>query len=454
MEEKKTRKTLGNRVTLCTYILNNKNSRKNFILIKKQFKQAGITLVALVVTIIVLLILAGVTINLALGNNGILDKARVIRAINSYNTAEERVQMAYMSVETEIARQLAQNPNYNAGTSENTTKLGRLVSQDLTEDNMEFKVDANSAGGILITYENKDLQLEETNDEKIVQTGKVEYKIILQRQNAILKTNTGYSEEIETNLVVDTKTKTTPWVKFADSEQTYRVLYDVSSPYGIEIITSNAIGNVTLGKNDPAGNGIEEAGNMGSSQRAIWSYHNTIDTLNKTAENSVDVNTNMVDSIRSVGSLPYYKDYRNREKFNDTLGLKCNDLLIETIKIYEQSETINDFVTGKTVRKESNSTLDYNQMIQLNIINTNKFYYLATRYVDVGKASATFHFSAVGENGKGAWGRFFSKDEGNGRFVLYSYNGAIRPVLHLTPNIKITSGDGLSEETAYVIEEK
>ena len=36
----------------------------------------GITLVALVVTIVVLLILAGVSINLVLGNNGIIDKAK------------------------------------------------------------------------------------------------------------------------------------------------------------------------------------------------------------------------------------------------------------------------------------------------------------------------------------------------------------------------------------------
>ncbi len=36
----------------------------------------GITLIALVITIIVLLILAGITINLMLGNNGILNKSK------------------------------------------------------------------------------------------------------------------------------------------------------------------------------------------------------------------------------------------------------------------------------------------------------------------------------------------------------------------------------------------
>lgn len=38
--------------------------------------QKGITLVALVITIIVLLILAGITISLVLGNNGIINRAQ------------------------------------------------------------------------------------------------------------------------------------------------------------------------------------------------------------------------------------------------------------------------------------------------------------------------------------------------------------------------------------------
>ena len=39
-------------------------------------KEKGITLVALVITIIVLLILAGVTISLVVGDNGVVQKAR------------------------------------------------------------------------------------------------------------------------------------------------------------------------------------------------------------------------------------------------------------------------------------------------------------------------------------------------------------------------------------------
>ena len=42
-------------------------------------KEKGITLVALVVTIVVLLILAGVSINLVLGENGLITQAKNAR---------------------------------------------------------------------------------------------------------------------------------------------------------------------------------------------------------------------------------------------------------------------------------------------------------------------------------------------------------------------------------------
>ena len=50
-------------------------------------KEKGITLIALVVTIIVLLILAGISIRLAVGNNGIIEKAK--EATVMYNEAEQ-----------------------------------------------------------------------------------------------------------------------------------------------------------------------------------------------------------------------------------------------------------------------------------------------------------------------------------------------------------------------------
>ena len=53
-------------------------------------KNKGITLVALVITIIILLILAGITLNLTLGQNGIITRAQ--EAGKNYMDAAEREQ--------------------------------------------------------------------------------------------------------------------------------------------------------------------------------------------------------------------------------------------------------------------------------------------------------------------------------------------------------------------------
>ncbi len=78
---------------------------------KNNSKEKGITLVALVVTIIVLLILAGVSLSLVLGENGIITRAQ--DAVTKYKEAEaeEQWQMNNFEVVLEdrekIARELS-----------------------------------------------------------------------------------------------------------------------------------------------------------------------------------------------------------------------------------------------------------------------------------------------------------------------------------------------------------
>ena len=55
--------------------------------------QKGITLVALVVTIIVLIILAGISISLVLGDNGIITKAKEARNAQANAQAAENAMM-------------------------------------------------------------------------------------------------------------------------------------------------------------------------------------------------------------------------------------------------------------------------------------------------------------------------------------------------------------------------
>lgn len=63
---------------------------KNFIK-----KEEGITLIALVITIIVLLILAGVAISMLAGENGIINQTKVAREMQIYANAEETIKAQY-----------------------------------------------------------------------------------------------------------------------------------------------------------------------------------------------------------------------------------------------------------------------------------------------------------------------------------------------------------------------
>lgn len=57
----------------------------------------GITLIALIITVIVLLILAGVTISMLAGENGIIKQAVESRRKSLYSQEAEKIELAYTS---------------------------------------------------------------------------------------------------------------------------------------------------------------------------------------------------------------------------------------------------------------------------------------------------------------------------------------------------------------------
>ena len=56
-------------------------------------QEKGITLIALVVTIIVLIILAGIAINIIIGQNGIINKVTIAKEKNNMAQAEEKLKL-------------------------------------------------------------------------------------------------------------------------------------------------------------------------------------------------------------------------------------------------------------------------------------------------------------------------------------------------------------------------
>ena len=74
---------------------------KNFFKLKqneiKRLNNKGITLIALVITIIILLILAGITIGLVAGDNGILTQAGRAQEKTVQAQEEENIKLAVMA---------------------------------------------------------------------------------------------------------------------------------------------------------------------------------------------------------------------------------------------------------------------------------------------------------------------------------------------------------------------
>ena len=102
-------------------------------------KNKGITLIALVITIIILLILAGVTINMLTGDNGILKQATKARETNSKAEFEEQVKLAV------IASRVNDTANIDLKTlDEEINKISGTTITKSTDDNLPWTVKKGS----------------------------------------------------------------------------------------------------------------------------------------------------------------------------------------------------------------------------------------------------------------------------------------------------------------------
>ena len=114
-------------------------------------ERKGITLIALVITIIVLLILAGVSIAMLTGQNGILTQAQNAKTTNENKSAEEKVKLAIMAAKSQSTDGSLELDKL---TTEVTTNYGGQVDGTafpvtVTIDGKSFMVD--SEGNVELT---------------------------------------------------------------------------------------------------------------------------------------------------------------------------------------------------------------------------------------------------------------------------------------------------------------
>ena len=102
---------------------------------KQKNKQRGITLIALIVTIIVLIILAGVSISMVVGDNGIITQAQKAKQETEIKSDEEKIRLAINVVQIENnGNSKIKKDDLEIALSENGTKAIVVDNEDGTRN--------------------------------------------------------------------------------------------------------------------------------------------------------------------------------------------------------------------------------------------------------------------------------------------------------------------------------
>ncbi len=400
---------------------------KNFK--KKELNNSnGITLIALVITIIVLLILAGISISMLSGDNGILQRATTAKENTERAEIIETAQMDILEKQTENHGSLSADeleeilisPNYN--TQGRLSNEEKILERTLTSKNGKYEIPVSE-----------------------IYNGSL--------SNTTPSVVTDYSNEVKTALAEG------KYVTYKNKP--YVVLYNDDN--GIEIVAMQLTETITLGNNDEA-EGAQ--GTKGESDRAIWSFNNAIKTLNKAAEDLFP-SDDIIDDARSVGSVPGKTNgvsNKNTENSTPYTHSNENEYFSDYDNLLEQGEQIHYSATGiggNYILDQANYTMDLNKMKSLNIEIMDDNYWLASRNINIYggeyQYASTLPSTSVfvweidcdgGRSGASFWSIKSDKT------INVSYQTSkLRPVLHLayTAKIKEDGGDG-SSSNPFVLE--
>ena len=130
--------------------------------------QRGVTLIALVVTIIVLIILAGIAIAALMGDNGVITRSKLAKRNQIEGEVRDSINLAIQAAKMEAEQKAVSSPSFSAATELGT---GTIIKNAIVN---ELKPTASSAGdngyhvatangSVTITYTSADYK-NATND--------------------------------------------------------------------------------------------------------------------------------------------------------------------------------------------------------------------------------------------------------------------------------------------------
>ena len=467
---------------------------KNSKIAKRQntYNSRGITLIALVVTIIVLIILAGVSINLVLGENGIITRAKQAKQQHEMAQVKEEIETAILEIETEeiiagrnltIDTLLEKLPTKLSGitiSKEGETLKGSYEGYDFVIDgDSKVTIDGyNPSNGGAETPTNPG----ETPTEPDTPAEPVTYAVTFNGTNV---TSNGASTINEQETYTATLTPTTGYkvasitIKMGETTLVENTGYtytngtiqipNVSGNIEINVVTSMTTSLLKAGDYIKYNTGVTSVGTNGvitcrvlyeassayglqiiSDKNVVdvtlggstWatartSYNSAIETLNNKAEKYI--NATYVTDARCVGSVP-------------TINASGNFTAKDTENAGPVTLQFTSSVSGaKNMKAEdANYTTDETQMKNKNIWTTEEYYWLASRYVYSGSSICGFYVRNVIPSGDLNFNDLCIVGS-SGSTKPFSYSRGLRPCFSLKSDITITGGDGKIEATAYTM---
>ncbi len=469
------------------YNQGSKENQKKAIIPKNMFMEGqiheqnkGITLIALVITIIVLLILAAVTINTLTGENGIITRASQAADATGEANAEEQVQLAVVaSMETDgtidldnLNEELAKidGLTYNDSAISDTNKIGSLPAT-VNVDGYDVKITGdgsvkqpgkwakttNSAGETVITDGTTELKI---GDYVNYQPSSVTYTSPQGTYNSgsgedgTMTQGNGYADQ-----TFDTSTYTNGWRVLGLDEDTDEILL-ISEK--IVQTTSTSNGYFWLRGQTGYQYGVEELNNIcaiyGTGTGASGARSINVDDINSITgydpSNTGDGSVYGAGTIYEYGNRVTYTHNGNNITYNEATttssysvfryfsgntwkSLASGESATLTSTQYQYyPTTLTENSSGEVKGIEENST-EYEMLFAET--SSGQRYCLTSPYTRAYSGYAYFGLIGV-LNGKVQCGALFYS---YGLTNLQYYG--VRPVVSLESDINISGGSGTSD---------
>ena len=394
----------------------------------KNKQEKGITLIALVVTIVVLLILAGVSIRLVLTNNGVISKAKEAEKLTDEGNAKD-IMSLYLAG---LAFEKEQDSGF---------RLADYLSSNIGNDGLEDFLN-NGDGHAQVAYKGYKY-LVNLDDYSFEYLGKTDGE--------------GVNRHIKQ--VLDNNNEDVPGIAMVEAGEIE------TEDLGWKVLSVNSDGTVNLIANKNTGFEVSLSG--------INGYTNGVKALNEICSKlygNLEINGVKVLSARSVNAEDFYnikytsngRVYENSKKIQpyiNTLDVANNGYSTEQISEYidvsntsaVQASNTNMLLanTNPTLRNQNRTNKE-----TVNMISTGNNYWLATRYgySDYTRTDGTtkysedlsievYQFNYVRTDGTYTTTTLFqTQNNYNTTGSNGTYNCALRPVITV-------SGDSIQNKT-------